>query len=108
MDQMTNALRGEGIALSFGGIKVLKGLDVEFRAGEITGLIEPNGAGKTTLAERIPTILRNGGQALLPSAEMGIGLFGRPGCHLQWRPARPGQPGVIKPLCLQPGLGGVA
>ena len=49
MDQMTNALRGEGIALSFGGIKVLKGLDVEFRAGEITGLIGPNGAGKTSL-----------------------------------------------------------
>ncbi|QDY71379.1 ABC transporter ATP-binding protein [Qingshengfaniella alkalisoli] len=49
MDQMTNALRGKGIALSFGGIKVLKGLDVEFRAGEITGLIGPNGAGKTSL-----------------------------------------------------------
>ncbi|SDE41069.1 branched-chain amino acid transport system ATP-binding protein [Paracoccus isoporae] len=49
MDLMTNALRGEGIALSFGGIKVLKGLDVEFRAGEITGLIGPNGAGKTSL-----------------------------------------------------------
>ncbi|MFY0634280.1 MAG: ABC transporter ATP-binding protein [Vannielia sp.] len=49
MDQQTNALRGEAIALSFGGIKVLKGLDVEFRAGEITGLIGPNGAGKTSL-----------------------------------------------------------
>ncbi|WP_109467149.1 ABC transporter ATP-binding protein [Albibacillus kandeliae] len=49
MDQVTNALRGDGIALSFGGIKVLKGLDVEFRAGEITGLIGPNGAGKTSL-----------------------------------------------------------
>ena len=43
------ALTGEGIALSFGGIEVLKGLDVEFRAGEITGLIGPNGAGKTSL-----------------------------------------------------------
>ncbi|PKQ10771.1 MAG: ABC transporter ATP-binding protein [Alphaproteobacteria bacterium HGW-Alphaproteobacteria-1] len=49
MGQMTNALRGDGISLSFGGIKVLKGLDVEFRAGEITGLIGPNGAGKTSL-----------------------------------------------------------
>ena len=49
MDQVTNALRGDGIALSFGGIKVLKGLDVEFRAGEITGLIGPIGAGKTSL-----------------------------------------------------------
>ncbi|MCR8548955.1 ABC transporter ATP-binding protein [Salipiger sp. P9] len=49
MDVVTNALKGEGIALSFGGIEVLKGLDVEFRAGEITGLIGPNGAGKTSL-----------------------------------------------------------
>ncbi|MGI3163564.1 ABC transporter ATP-binding protein [Pseudooceanicola sp. 200-1SW] len=49
MDTQTPALKGEGIALSFGGIKVLKDLDVEFRAGEITGLIGPNGAGKTSL-----------------------------------------------------------
>ncbi len=49
MDMATNALRGQGITLSFGGIDVLKGLDVEFRAGEITGLIGPNGAGKTSL-----------------------------------------------------------
>lgn len=49
MDTNTRALRGEGISLSFGGIKVLRGLDVEFRAGEITGLIGPNGAGKTSL-----------------------------------------------------------
>ena len=44
-----NALIGRDIQLSFGGIKVLQGLDVEFRAGEITGLIGPNGAGKTSL-----------------------------------------------------------
>lgn len=49
MDMSTPALRGQGISLSFGGIHVLKGLDVEFRAGEITGLIGPNGAGKTSL-----------------------------------------------------------
>ncbi|MDT0683030.1 ABC transporter ATP-binding protein [Roseicyclus sp. F158] len=49
MDIATNSLKGDGIALSFGGIEVLKGLDVEFRAGEISGLIGPNGAGKTSL-----------------------------------------------------------
>ncbi|WP_075220481.1 ABC transporter ATP-binding protein [Acuticoccus yangtzensis] len=43
------ALTGQGVALAFGGIKVLQGLDVTFRAGEITGLIGPNGAGKTSL-----------------------------------------------------------
>lgn len=49
MDAANRTLRGEGIALAFGGIKVLKDLDVEFRPGEITGLIGPNGAGKTSL-----------------------------------------------------------
>jgi branched-chain amino acid transport system ATP-binding protein len=49
MDAHSRSLKGEGIALSFGGIKVLQGLDVEFRSGEITGLIGPNGAGKTSL-----------------------------------------------------------
>ena len=49
MDAQSRALRGQGVSLSFGGISVLRGLDVEFRAGEITGLIGPNGAGKTSL-----------------------------------------------------------
>lgn len=49
MDAQNRMLTAQGIALSFGGIKVLQGLDVEFRAGEITGLIGPNGAGKTSL-----------------------------------------------------------
>jgi len=49
MHAQTPTLTGCGISLSFGGIKVLRGLDVEFRSGEITGLIGPNGAGKTSL-----------------------------------------------------------
>ncbi|WP_346910995.1 ABC transporter ATP-binding protein [uncultured Roseibium sp.] len=49
MNAQTSNLQGQGISLSFGGIQVLKGLDLEFRAGEITGLIGPNGAGKTSL-----------------------------------------------------------
>lgn len=49
MDTGSRALTGHDISLSFGGIQVLKGLDVTFRAGEITGLIGPNGAGKTSL-----------------------------------------------------------
>jgi branched-chain amino acid transport system ATP-binding protein len=49
MNAQTSTLTGRGISLSFGGIKVLRGLDVEFRAGEVTGLIGPNGAGKTSL-----------------------------------------------------------
>jgi ABC-type branched-subunit amino acid transport system ATPase component/ABC-type branched-subunit amino acid transport system permease subunit len=38
----------EGIALHFGGVKAIDGLDLEIRAGEVHGLIGPNGSGKTT------------------------------------------------------------
>jgi len=38
----------EDLSLSFGGIQVLQGIDLNMAAGEITGLIGPNGAGKTS------------------------------------------------------------
>jgi ABC-type branched-subunit amino acid transport system ATPase component/ABC-type branched-subunit amino acid transport system permease subunit len=37
-----------GIALHFGGVKAIDGLDLEIRGGEVHGLIGPNGSGKTT------------------------------------------------------------
>lgn len=42
-------LRCSGIERSFGGLKALKGVDVEVRKGEIFGLVGPNGSGKTTM-----------------------------------------------------------
>lgn len=38
----------KGIALHFGGVRAIDGLDLEIRAGEVHGLIGPNGSGKTT------------------------------------------------------------
>jgi len=43
------ALRAHGIAVAFGGLRVLRGVDLTLRPGEALGLIGPNGAGKTTL-----------------------------------------------------------
>ncbi len=43
------ALRAAGISLSFGGLRVLKAVDLRLEPGEALGLIGPNGAGKTTL-----------------------------------------------------------
>jgi len=38
----------ENVALSFGGVKAIDGLDLEIRAAQVHGLIGPNGSGKTT------------------------------------------------------------
>jgi ABC-type branched-subunit amino acid transport system ATPase component len=42
------ALTLERVALAFGGVHAIDGLDLEIRSGQIHGLIGPNGSGKTT------------------------------------------------------------
>ena len=42
------ALRLRGIALSFGNVRAIDGLDLDVAPGQIHGLIGPNGSGKTT------------------------------------------------------------
>ena len=41
------------VALSFGGVRALDGVNYDVRAGQIVGIIGPNGAGKTTLFDCI-------------------------------------------------------
>ena len=38
----------KGLVKNFGSFQVIKGLDMQVKAGEIYGLIGQNGAGKTT------------------------------------------------------------
>jgi ABC-type branched-subunit amino acid transport system ATPase component/ABC-type branched-subunit amino acid transport system permease subunit len=42
------ALTLRGVALSFGGVRAIDGLDLDIRAAQVHGLIGPNGSGKTT------------------------------------------------------------
>jgi branched-chain amino acid transport system ATP-binding protein len=44
--------------IGFGGVRVLEGIDLDVKQGEIRGLIGPNGAGKTTLLNVICGIHR--------------------------------------------------
>ena len=43
------ALRAEGLSVSFGGVAAVSNVSLRLDGGEILGLIGPNGAGKTTL-----------------------------------------------------------
>ena len=47
------ALELQGVALSFGAVKAIAGLDLALHPGEVHGLIGPNGSGKTTTLNAI-------------------------------------------------------
>jgi branched-chain amino acid transport system ATP-binding protein/branched-chain amino acid transport system permease protein len=67
-DRETVLLRLEGVAIQFGGLRALDGIDMTLRRGEFVGLIGPNGAGKTTLFSII--------SGLRPPTEGRVTLFG--------------------------------
>ena len=46
-------VRLTGIEKAFGPIKVLRSIDLEFRAGEVRGIVGENGAGKSTVGKII-------------------------------------------------------
>lgn len=49
-------IKAKDISKSFGDLKVLKGIDLEIRDGEIVTIVGPSGAGKTTLLQILGTL----------------------------------------------------
>lgn len=52
-DAKSAGLCATGLVKSFRARKVVKGVSIEVRAGEVVGLLGPNGAGKTTIFDMI-------------------------------------------------------
>ncbi|MCG2582766.1 ABC transporter ATP-binding protein [Massilia sp. TS11] len=54
-----NILKVSGLKVAYGGIKAVKGIDIEVNKGELITLIGANGAGKTTTLKAITGTLPN-------------------------------------------------
>jgi branched-chain amino acid transport system ATP-binding protein len=71
---MTQLLELDGVSISFGGLRVIDGLDLSVKEREIVSVIGPNGAGKTTLFNLITGIYRpDGGEIRLDGRNL-VGL----------------------------------
>lgn len=58
-------LECQGVAKSFGGIRALRGVDLQVKEGEILALVGPNGSGKSTLINMISGHFALSGGAIL-------------------------------------------
>ena len=71
---MSALLELKGLTKSFGGLRVVSGLDIEVGEGEIVSVIGPNGAGKTTVFNLITGLYQpDAGQILLDDRDL-VGL----------------------------------
>jgi ABC-2 type transport system ATP-binding protein len=52
-----SAIEAAGLTKSYGGTKVLNGVDLKVPAGEVLALLGPNGAGKTTTVRILATLI---------------------------------------------------
>src|SRR3954451_21590591 len=58
------AVAATGLVMTFGDFRVVDGIDLEVRRGEVFGVLGPNGAGKTTTLKMLATLLpMDGGEA---------------------------------------------
>ena len=47
------ALQSRELAVNFGGVRAVNGVDIDLRQGQLIGIIGPNGAGKTTVFDLV-------------------------------------------------------
>src|ERR1051325_11199148 len=70
----SSLLELRGIQKSFGGVRALRGVSFDLRAGEIHALLGENGAGKSTLIKTLGGIhTPDGGEIFMDGRPAGIG-----------------------------------
>jgi len=82
---MSTALAVRGLRAGYGRIRVLHGIDLEMRTGEITALVGANGAGKTTLLRALSGLIAREGEAALDGRPLPPGpaaIFARGLAHV--------------------------
>jgi branched-chain amino acid transport system ATP-binding protein len=63
-------LQTQDLAVHFGGVRALDGVDLAVDKGEVVGLIGPNGAGKTTFIDAVTGFVPHMGQVLLNGTDI--------------------------------------
>ena len=57
-DSAPPLVRARGLRMAFGGVEVVKGVDLDLRPGEVHAIMGENGAGKSTVAKMIAGVYR--------------------------------------------------
>lgn len=74
MSAANSLLRARALDVQRGGRKVIHGLDLELRSGEITALLGPNGAGKSTLLDALAGLVPAAGGTVERAGRVALGL----------------------------------
>jgi lipopolysaccharide export system ATP-binding protein len=96
-------LAARGLSKSFGGRRVVNGVDLEVASGQVIGLLGPNGAGKTTTFYMVVGLCRpESGQVFLDQADITeLPMYQRARTGISYLPQ---EPSVFRKLTVEENL----
>jgi lipopolysaccharide export system ATP-binding protein len=104
---MTSKLQAHGLDKAYRGRKVVDGVSLELRQGEVVGLLGPNGAGKTTTFYVIVGLIApDGGEVTLNGNEItNLPMYQRARSGISYLPQ---EPSVFRKLTVDENLRSIA